>query len=102
MTRAQTIGLVLATLVVTLLLAFCAPLKAQECRDPIDKVVADVVSEGGYLVDLIDVRSEHFDQLLVIVAKNKDASRLIIGGVKDGCMVTGPVPLDTVEPVTGA
>lgn len=77
------------------------PVKAQSCAS-VESVVADIVESGGYVVDLIDVESDHLTQLLVFVAKGTEKDALIIGGVKDGCMVGGPIALDTVERGTPA
>ena len=77
---------------------FIQPSQAQDCPAPLPDTVAAVEASGGELVDLIDVRSEHFDQLVVIVV----GGSLVIGGVKDGCLVTPPIPLDTVKAVTPA
>jgi len=83
-------------------LAFGGPASAEECADTVGEAVAAVEASGGYLVDLIEVESDHFDQLLVIIARGTTKDALIIGGVRNGCMVTGPFTLDSVEPVTPA
>jgi hypothetical protein len=73
------------------------PAQARPC-EALDGVIAVIEDRGGVLVDLIDVRSDHFDQLLVVVVGDK----LLIGGVKAGCMASPPLPLDSVAPVTPA
>lgn len=101
MTKLQVSGLVAVVLAVTLLLAFCAPIKAQSCA-PLEQVIADIEKGGGYVVDLIDVKGDHINQIVIFVAKGPERDALIIGGVRNGCMVGGPIAVDTVEPVTPA
>lgn len=94
----MTRSLTLAVLAVVCGLFWTMPLMAQSCPAPLDKTVGDIQAAGGEFIDLIDVRSDHFDQVLVVVVGN----RLLIGGVKNGCMASPPLPIDSVEQVTPA
>lgn len=104
MTRATIFNVLLVAFVVVglFVLAIYAPAAlAQDC-EPLPKAVADIESHGGSLVDLVDVRADHIDQLLIAIVRGGEKDTLVIGGVKDGCMVTPPFRFDTVEPVTPA
>lgn len=81
-----------------LLFATTGRAHAEECAANLGDTVAAVESAGGELIDLVDVRSDHFDQIVIVELRGA----LIIGGVKEGCMVTPPIPLDTVREVTPA
>lgn len=95
------IGLTIVCVGLVLALFIAVPIRAED-RPPecygVDRVVSEVTAAGGSFIDLVDVRSDHFDQLLIVVA----GGRLLIGGVKGGCMASPPVALDSVAPVTPA
>jgi hypothetical protein len=97
------IGLCVIALAVAMIAAglFTWRAEAQDCTR-LETVIADIEKHGGYMVDLIDVKGDHVNQLAIFVAKGSERDALIIGGVRNGCMVGGPIAVDTVEPVTPA
>lgn len=64
------------------------------CPVPLEQAI----SQADYLVDLIPVPAQDFDQLLVTVAKGG----IWIAPVKDGCIVRAPFPLAPVMEETPA
>lgn len=96
----RALALIVFAVLIAAGLALIWPLhvSAQDCLVPLGETISDVEAKGGAFIDLVDVRSDHFDQIVILTM----AGGLFVGGVKDGCIVTPPIPLDTVEPVTPA
>ncbi len=80
---------------------YVGPVTAQSCAK-LEDVITDIEQGGGYVVDIIDVKGDTINQLVIFVAKGNLKDALVIGGERNGCMVGGPLAVDTVEPVTPA
>lgn len=66
---------------------------AEEPCMPVSAAVMGAESLGGHMIDLIDIPGQNAEQLLIAVADGA----VQVWGVKDGCMVGVPVPLDTLK-----
>ena len=71
-----------------LAVAFFMPnAQAQECITLPDVVLQ--IEKGGVFVDLVDIRGDGFNQMLVAVL----GDALVVGFVLDGCVVSDPFPV---------
>ena len=74
-----------------LAVAFFMPsVQAQECLTLPDVVLQ--IEKGGVFVDLVDIRGDGFNQMLVAVL----GDALVVGFVLDGCVVSDPLPVASV------
>lgn len=100
MTPRETLILLAAVLAIVLAIGLLPPsaVIAQDCPTPLSRAISAIEAQGGHLVDLVEVDTEHADQLLLM----EIPGALIMGLVMDGCMVSGPRVVDTVARGTPA
>lgn len=87
---------------IILALAFAGPAVAQDCpaNDTLANIAQTITDHDGDIIALIDVPGSGFDQLLVA----SYLGAVAVGAFKDGCAVTGPIPVGPVDdkPKVGA
>lgn len=79
---------------------FGSGVRAAECPYPLETVIATIESEGGAMLDLVDVAdADGFDQML-LARFGKGA--IVFGLVSKGCVITAPVQIGTAQKLTPA